>query len=399
MNICFAYITPYHPERGGIGRVTHSLTLELQKRGYNVFYLIFCVNMTIKHEFDYPAPLTYIYSDNVDEYLSQSVISEYHRFLNEKHIDIVINQSGNFDDSKLWLNTGNSNIKVISVLHSNPWVAYKHLWSSDIYPLKNDSIKEKVKRIARCLLYPKIKFDYARKRKEHFEFLLPRTDIVCLLSEKYYRELSKIVPGYEYKYRAIPNPNSYSDEDLRKTEVVKKNKILFVGLFGAQKREDRLVSLWEKIYRYYPDWELVIVGDGPKLRVDRLKNISKNIPNIRFEGFKSPLKYQQQAKICCMTSNYEGWGMVLTEAMQCGTVPIAFNSFASVTDIIDDGRNGYLVKPFDMKEYETKLRFLMDNTKILSQMSIHAKKDIKKYSAENIVDKWEELFRSLNIMV
>ena len=41
-NICFAYITPFHPERGGIGRVTHSLTLELQRRGYHVFYLIYC---------------------------------------------------------------------------------------------------------------------------------------------------------------------------------------------------------------------------------------------------------------------------------------------------------------------------------------------------------------------
>lgn len=85
--------------------------------------------------------------------------------------------------------------------------------------------------------------------------------------------------------------------------------------------------------------------------------------------------------------------MVLTEAMQCGTVPISFNSFASVTDIIDDGHNGMLVKPFSIKEYEQKLRRLMDNSALLKQMSEYAKQDIQKYSVENVVDKWEILFQ------
>ena len=58
-NILFTYITPFHPERGGIGRVTHALTLELLKRGYNVFYLIYDCPITIRHEYDYPAPLEY----------------------------------------------------------------------------------------------------------------------------------------------------------------------------------------------------------------------------------------------------------------------------------------------------------------------------------------------------
>ena len=87
--------------------------------------------------------------------------------------------------------------------------------------------------------------------------------------------------------------------------------------------------------------------------------------------------------------------MVLTEAMQCGVVPVAFNSFASVTDIIDDGRNGILVKPFSIKQYEEALRRLMDNPDLLSQMSRNAKEDIKKYSVENVVDQWENLFKEL----
>ncbi len=87
---------------------------------------------------------------------------------------------------------------------------------------------------------------------------------------------------------------------------------------------------------------------------ERMEYLAQGIPNIRFVGYQDPLPYQLESSISCMTSLYEGWGMVLTEAMQCGAVPIAFNSFASVTDVIDHGRNGILVKPFSIKQYEKK---------------------------------------------
>ena len=85
--------------------------------------------------------------------------------------------------------------------------------------------------------------------------------------------------------------------------------------------------------------------------------------------------------------------MVLTEAMQCGTVPIAFNSFASVSDIIEDGRNGILVKPFSIRHYVKELRRLMDNPDLLNRMAANAKQDIEKYSVEKVVDCWELLLK------
>lgn len=57
-----------------------------------------------------------------------------------------------------------------------------------------------------------------------------------------------------------------------------------------------------------------------------MESLAKGIPNIRFVGYQDPLSYQLESRILCLTSIYEGWGMVLTEAMQCGAVPIAFNS-------------------------------------------------------------------------
>ncbi len=390
MNILFAYITPFHPEKGGIGRVTYTLTLELQRRGYNVFYLIYPSAITVRHEYDYPAPLEYLPSGDL---LSSENIVYYEAYLKRNKIDIVINQSGNFDDSRLWLKAKIWNIPVISVLHANPWIAYKYLWR-ELLLLRNDSLLEKIKRIARIILYPKIKYEYKHYRIKQYKLILPASDYVCALSEKFFPEISEICPGYESKYRAIPNPNSYRASDIESQKVQKKNQLLWVGLFSSQKDPNCAVKIWKQLYMDYPDWEFVIVGYNKNgYWREHMESLAKGIPNIRFVGYQNPVSYQLESRIFCLTSIYEGWGMVLTEAMQCGTVPIAFNSFAAVTDIIEDGRNGLLVKPFSVRQYVKGLRRLMDSPDLLNQMAMNAKHDIEKYAVEKVVDQWESLFR------
>ncbi len=388
-NILFTYITPFHPNKGGIGRVTHALTLELLRRGYNVYYLIYKCGITVQHEYDYPAPLTYLPSGDC---LSQENIDAYYNYLLENKIDVVINQSGNFSDSKLWLKARDLNIPVISVLHSNPWLSYNHLWK-EVCLLRNDTKIEKLKRIARILLFPWIKRCFLNSRRKQFRMLLPETDYVCALSEKFFTEISEICSGYENKYIAIPNPNSYDSKQIDRPLGGKKKQLLWVGLFCSEKSPTHAIRIWKRLYQDYPDWEFIIVGYNKMGRwKERMMNLAKGIPNIRFTGYQDPLPYQLESSIFCMTSIYEGWGMVLTEAMQCGAVPIAFNSFASVTDIIENGRNGILIEPFSIKQYEKELRRLMDNPALLRQMSENAMHDIEKYSVEKVVDKWEILF-------
>ena len=87
--------------------------------------------------------------------------------------------------------------------------------------------------------------------------------------------------------------------------------------------------------------------------------------------------------------------MVLTEAMQCGTVPIAFQSFASVTDIITHDVNGILVPPFDMNRYARELSSLMSDTDKRTRLANQAMHDVKRFSVANVVDQWEALFDSL----
>ena len=110
-----------------------------------------------------------------------------------------------------------------------------------------------------------------------------------------------------------------------------------------------------------------------------------------FEGFKDPKPYYQKAKIICLTSIYEGWGMVLTEAMQFGCVPIAFDSFPAIRDIIIPNETGILVKPFSKKEYIFKLIHLMEDDNYRTQLSQKGFEYVKKFDKSNILPKWIEL--------
>lgn len=393
--ILFTYITPFHPERGGVGRVTHTLTLELLQRGYKVLYLIYPCTITIRHKYDYPVPLTYL--PNPDS-SSQENIDFYHRYLQENKVDIVINQSGAFSDSFLWANTGDAKIKVISVVHQNPLISYKWLFR-EICHLRNSTFKEKCKRIARILLYPKIKYRFLKERKDHYNGLLPQTNALILLSKRFLPELHLLVGNqWDDKVHFIANPNSFDTPDFTEIQAKKRNEIVFVGLLDhGEKQPMHTIKIWEKLYKKFPDWKFIIVGGGKKQ--EYYENIvrERGIKNIEFHGFQNPKSYYEHAQIFCMPSLYEGWGMVLSEAMQHGAVPVVYSSFASVFDMVSPGVNGELVTPFSIREFAEKLSNLIIDDKYRNKLSRYAYENIQKFNVKHVADKWEKLFNSLII--
>ena len=138
---------------------------------------------------------------------------------------------------------------------------------------------------------------------------------------------------------------------------------------------------------------MVIVGDGKER--SRLEQQAKRLERISFVGFQSPNQYYRDASIFCLTSNLEGFPMVLPEAMSFGVVPFSFDSFPAVHDIIEDGKTGALVKPFSIKEYADKLALLMSDEEKRNRMSENCMKDVARFSLDNIVNQWITLFNSL----
>jgi len=145
----------------------------------------------------------------------------------------------------------------------------------------------------------------------------------------------------------------------------------------------------------YPDWSLKIVGDGEeKATVMKLAENMK-LKNVYFEGYQNPIKYYEEAAIFCMTSAYEGFGMVLIEAMAYKTVPIAFNSFLSVTDIIVHNSNGILVKPFDKNEYVNEICKLIEDSSYREKLSREAQRSVKRFASDEIINDWFSLFANV----
>ena len=118
-----------------------------------------------------------------------------------------------------------------------------------------------------------------------------------------------------------------------------------------------------------------------------------NLKRVVFHGFQSPEEFYIKAQALCMVSNYEGFGMVLVEAMQYGCVPFAFDSFAALPDIIDDGINGYRIPPFNEEIYVQRIVDFIKKTREEKEKIYNASMSkAKLFSVENIAKEWIRLF-------
>ena len=175
-------------------------------------------------------------------------------------------------------------------------------------------------------------------------------------------------------------------------------KILFVGrLSYADKRPDRVLQIWEKVCQDLPDWEVEIYGKGSEEKFLRRMIQQKQLPRITLKGYiADATAVYASGAILMMTSTYEGWGLVLSEAQASGVVPIAFDSSAGIRELIGkDSTYGCLVAPFDLDAYAAQLRRLCQDVELRSRLSQAAQTHCLDYSPEPIRSRWEEIFSQL----
>ena len=104
----------------------------------------------------------------------------------------------------------------------------------------------------------------------------------------------------------------------------------------------RILQTWALLEQRYPDWRLTIVGDGPD-RVNLENQVFESqLENVSFEGFQNPRGYYERASILLLTSEFEGFPLVLPECMSFGVVPAVYGSYSAVYDIVEDGKNGLI---------------------------------------------------------
>lgn len=393
MNILFLYRRAIIPVNGGIQRVTDVLANYFELKGHVVLYL---TGKNVNDDDNEINKNRQFFFPNNGNLLAVENFSYFKGFLNEKKIDIVINQNG-MDSvlSEIAYCTKNYNIKLVSCIHNSLLSSINHFSSSYqsrakkykiawLLPISNNKI------IKKGILYL-----YKNKYKKHYTKLCEISDFVVLLSDSFKSELDFFVKKInKNKIIAISNPTSFKNEKV--DFLTKKKQLLYVGRVGtSQKRVDLLLLIWGKIFKDNVDWSLIIVGDGPELPKLKHEAEKLKLERIEFKGFKNPKEYYIDASIFCMTSSFEGFGIVLVEAMQYGVIPFAFKSYLSVTDIIDDKKNGFLIKPFCIDEYADNLNKLMNNKSLRMQVSESAYEKAEVFSIGNVGERWIRLFKDL----
>lgn len=123
----------------------------------------------------------------------------------------------------------------------------------------------------------------------------------------------------------------------------------------------------------------------------------KKLKNIRIDKPTDKIsQYYEESAILMMTSVFEGFPLVLAEAMSRGCVPIAFESFSSIHDIIEPEQNGILVTPFNIEEFVCKLNALVTDDEKRQMLSYNAIKVANRFDLDTIGSQWVDMFCNLS---
>lgn len=193
--------------------------------------------------------------------------------------------------------------------------------------------------------------------------------------------------------RVIPNwlaslPSSYS--------TCERHEVVAVGRYVPEKGFDFLLRAWQKIIVKFPYWNLVIYGDG--ICREEMNNfiIRNQLNNVRLAyPVSNVYEVFKHSSISVLSSRFEGFGMVIIEAMACGVPVVAFNCKSGPSEIITHNVDGYLVSPENVQELADRIMDLMNDQEKRKQFGSFAKQNVHRFTQSNVAKKWIELYNEI----
>jgi glycosyltransferase involved in cell wall biosynthesis len=172
--------------------------------------------------------------------------------------------------------------------------------------------------------------------------------------------------------------------------------VLTAGRLAREKGYDLLIRAFAQVHDHYPDWHLLILGEG----LQRAE-LEKLVAAFGLEGkvflpgvVKNPYDYYRKADVFVLPSRYEGLPNALCEAMVCGLPVIAANCSAGVSEVVEDGVNGVLVSPEDIDGLSAALDSLMADPERRARLGQQASKVGTRFGVERVMQMWEDLVKA-----
>ncbi len=174
--------------------------------------------------------------------------------------------------------------------------------------------------------------------------------------------------------------------------------VLNIGRLTSDKQQLILLEIWNELRKEnrLNGWKLKIIGKGEEevnlrnfIYCNNLQDCVEISPPVKDVG-----KLYIDASLFAFTSKFEGFGMVLLEAMSFGLPCISFDCPSGPRDLIEHKLNGVLIKPYDYEEYKNELSLLLnDRNDYLTSLGNEARLFALNWNNENITNKWKEIFR------
>lgn len=187
----------------------------------------------------------------------------------------------------------------------------------------------------------------------------------------------------------IPNPLSNYDDRVSSLNA---KQVIAAGRYMPQKGFDLLITAWRLVSDRHPDWLLRIYGDGMReelqQQIDRLK-LQENC--ILEHTVTNIVDKYCESSIFVLSSRYEGFGMVLVEAMACGVPPVSFACPCGPKDIISDGEDGFLVENGNVFALAEKICRLIEDEKLRKRMGALARINVKRFEIDRVASDWKQL--------
>lgn len=219
---------------------------------------------------------------------------------------------------------------------------------------------------------------------------LHRLDRLIVLTQAGKQEAQSLADGINpEKIHVIPNFIPY-DRPCQNISEQNNKVTIFVGRLSKEKGCYRLLDIWETVSQKNPDWHLNIYGEGKEQSGMEQIIKGKNLRNIHFCGFQQDMeKIYRNADILLCTSDSEGFGLVLVEAMYYGVIPFSFDCPVSPRELIADA--GVVVNCYDCREYATAVNRLIAAPSRMKQLQSKAIKRASKFYQSTIVEQWKGL--------
>lgn len=397
MNILFVTDNEISPIQGGTERITHTLAIELIKRGHTCYSLyLYPIRQDFpKSEFSGKLQIdTHNFFTDIPVFFSQ-----YH--ITHIIVNLVQYKSKKTLCEVLYKTAHSKGIKVIACYHAMPGEDFigANLQNAFYKLLHHYEAKQAIKEIALKLLPSII---WRQRAKKKYRLMPENCDKFILLSPHFYAPYANFaqVPVAN-NWDFMPNALSFDEYlPIEKLKQKKKEVLIIARLDETSKRLSMALKIWHEIEKdkELSDWQLNIVGGGKdagyykslcqKMKLSRCHLLGRQ-PEI--------LTYYESASIFMMTSAYEGFGITLTEAQQMGVVPIAFNSYESLQDIITHKESGVIVPNNDIKSYIKELSELMKNDSYRIRLAQNGLESCKQFSKEKITERWIRLLEETRL--